>query len=96
MATSGRLLDRALKAAGGREAFDRKFRQFKESNAFFEANREKLLKKYDGNWVAIYNAALVAHGKEYDDVATKIRQEGLPIEDVVIKFLTSAEMLTLF
>lgn len=96
MATSGRLLERAVQAAGGSEEFDRKFRQYKESLSFFDKKREELLKKYDGNWVVIYNAKIVAHGKEYDNVANKIRQEGLPIEEVVIKFLTSKEMLTLF
>ena len=96
MATSGRLFNMALEAAGGREAFDRKFRQYKESTSFIDRNREELLKEYDGNWVVVYNAKVVAYGKEYEDVASEIHQKGLPIENVVIKFLSSKEMLTLF
>jgi len=96
MATGGRLLDRAVKAAGGREAFGRKFRQYRESVFFIDRNREELLRQYDGNWVAVYNCEVVAHAKKYQDVAEKVRQGGLPIEEVVIKFLTSKRVLTLF
>ena len=96
MASSGRLLDRALRAAGGREAFDRKFRQYGESVSFIDKNEDKLLKKYDENWVAVYNAKVVAHGKKYQEVEREIRRKGLPLEEIVIKFLTSREMLTLF
>jgi len=96
MATGGRLLDKALNAAGGREAFDRKFRQYEESVSFIDRNREELLKKYDDKWVVVYNAKVVADGEKYEDVARKIHREGLPIEEVVIKFLTSRKMLTLF
>jgi len=96
MATGGRLLERALDAAGGKKAFDRKFRQYGESVAFIDKNREELLKKYDENWVAVYEATVVAHSKKYEDLEEELRKQGLPVEEVVIKFLTSRKMLTLF
>lgn len=96
MATSGRLLDRALHAAGGREAFDRKFQQYGKSVAFIDKNLQELLKKYKENWVAVYDARVVANSKKYEDVERKIQTAGLPIDEVVIKFLTSRKMLTLF
>jgi len=96
MTTSGRLLDKALHAIGGREAFDRQFRQYQESIAFIDKNREELVKEYDGKWIAVYNSKVIAHGKSYRTVANKIQEEGLPIEEVVIKFLTSRKVLTLF
>lgn len=96
MATGGRLLERALDAAGGKEAFDRKFRQYGESVAFIDKNRESLLKRYAEEWIAVREAKVVAHNKKYSEVEKKIQQEELPLEEVVIKFLTSRKMLTLF
>jgi len=96
MATGGRLLKRALEAAGGKEAFEHKFRQYGESVAFIDNNRESLVKEYDEQWVAVHETKVVAHGKKYEEVEREIQQKGLPIEEVVIKFLTSRKMLTLF
>ena len=96
MTTTGRLLDMAIHSAGGREEFDRKFCQYKESTSFIEKNRAELLKKYDNKWVVVYDAQVVANGKKYDSVLKKINKAGLPPEEVVIKFLTSRRMLTLF
>ena len=96
MATSGRLLARTLNAVGGREAFDRKFRQYEGSVSFIDKNEEELLEKYDENWVAVYNAKVVAHGKKYEEIEREIQQKGIPLEETVIKFLTSRKMLTLF
>ncbi len=96
MATKGSFLEKALKAAGGRQEFDRKFQQYTQSVAFIDKHRDELLKKYDENWVAVYDAKVVAHGKKYQDLAKEINKERLPIGDVVIKFLTSRKMLTLF
>lgn len=96
MATGTRVLDRVLRSAGGREAFHRKFQQYKESVSFIDENREELLKKYDDSWVVVYNGQVVAHGKNYKDVVRRIQRTGLPIEEVVIRFLSSRKVLTLF
>lgn len=94
--TTGSLLNKALNAVGGREEFERKFQQYSESVAFIDKNREDLLKKYDSNWVAVYNSKVMAAGTNYDDVAKEIERKRLPIEEVVIRFLSSRKVLTLY
>jgi len=96
MGTRGVLLDKALGSVGGKEEFERKSRQYSESVHFIDAGRKELLKEYDGNWIAVYESNVVAHGRKYDDVVKTIRQKGLPIEEIALKFLSSRRMMTLF
>lgn len=96
MATERRPLNMVMSSVGGKKEFDRRYNQYKGSTTFFDTNRKELLKKYDGKWVAVYNSAVVAYGKQYKTVARKIQQRGLPIEDTVIRFITSREILGLF
>jgi len=96
MTNSSSLLDKALNSAGGREEFERKYQQYSESVSFIDKYRGELLRKYDGNWIAVYNSKVVAHGEKYDNVAKEIEQKGLPIEEVAIKFVSSRRVMTLF
>ncbi|MBA7518495.1 hypothetical protein ES705_10565 [subsurface metagenome] len=96
MVTSGRLLDKALHAVGGKDEFDRKFRQYGESVSFIDKNAEQLLKQFDESWLAVYNSKIVAHDKKYENIEKEIIQKGLPLDEVVIKYLTNRKMLTLF
>lgn len=90
------LLNKALQSAGGHEEFKRKMAQFSEDLAFIEKNRGKLLELYDENWIAVCKSEIVTHSKNYDDVLMQIEQKGLPKEQVVIKFLSSRKVVTLF
>jgi len=90
------LLDKALESAGGLEEFRRKMAQFREDLAFIDDNRKELLKRHDENWIAVYKRKVVAHSEQYDDVITQINEKGLPNEEVVIKFLSSRKVVTLF
>lgn len=96
MTSGGTLLRKAVESAGGEEAFHRKFRQYEESLSFIEQNKDELLKQFDNNWVAVYRAQVVAHGKNYRNLERKLKEKRLPIEEVVIKFLSSRKILTLY
>ena len=96
MATSGRLLDKALASVGGKREFERKHRQYSESLAYLDAVTPELLKKYDNQWVAAFNSTVVAHAPTYGELATEIEHRGLPIGELVIKFLTTRKVITLF
>jgi len=91
-----KLLEKALKAAGGLEEFKRKRDQFSHDLAYFDKNREKLLEIYDENWIAVYESEVVAHSKRYNDMLAQIEKKGLPEEQLVIKYLSSREVITLY
>lgn len=96
MATNTELLGKALKAAGGQEEFERQYVQYGDSLAFLDKKRSELLQKYDGDWVAVFNSRIIAHGKQYSDVVKQIVRSDKPIGKVVIKFLSSKKIATLF
>lgn len=96
MAVGGSLLERAIKSTGGKEEFQRKSQQYSESVFYIDKYREKLLGKYDNNWIAVYDSRVVAHAKKYQDVAKEIERKGIPADESVIKFLSSRKIVTLF
>ena len=91
-----KLLEKALKSAGGLEEFKRKSDQFSRDLAFIDENRDKLLKDYDEKWVAVYESKVVAYGKHYNNVLSQLERNDLSEEQVVIKFLSSREAITLY
>ena len=86
----------ALNAIGGKKELQRQFRQYSHSVNYIDSDRRKLLKDYDKKWVAVYESKLVAHGKTYSDVIKAIKEKGLPIEQVALKFLSSRRRMTLY
>lgn len=96
MNASNTLFTKALNAVGGRREFGRKFRQYSDSVHFIDENRSKLLESCDGNWIAVYNSKVVAHSKSYHTVVKSVKQNDLPTEEVVLKYLSSRRVMTLF
>ena len=96
MSASNTLFTKALNSVGGRREFERKSRQYSESVHFIDENRNKLLESCDENWIAVHNSEIVAHNKNYHDVVKSVKQNNLPIEEVVLKYLSSRRVMTLF
>jgi len=85
-----------LKAVGGKEAFDARYRQYESSLAFVRTKRKKLLETYEDSWVAVYEAKVVAHDEQYQSLAKKIRAQGIPTGDAVIEYFTKRSMIAQF
>lgn len=96
MATDIKMLNMALRSVGGKEAFIKKHQLYRQNVIYIDNNRSQLLKKYNENWIAVYGEEVVAFGAEYREVVKRINKLHIPIEEVVIKFLSSQKMLTLF
>lgn len=90
------LLEKALKSAGGLGEFKRRKDQFGRDLAYVDTNRDKLLEIYNEKWIAVYQSELISHGKNYHNVLAEVKRKGLPEEQVVIKFLSSREVITLY
>lgn len=90
------VLDKAVKSAGGKKELQRKFEQYRESVAFIEKNRNKLLKKHDNEWIAVYNCKVVAHAKKLQELIQKVEPTRLPTNEVLVEFISSRKVLTLY
>ncbi len=96
MAISEKLIQEAVNSTGGKEQFTRQYQQYSSSVLFIDEHRQELLKKHDDEWIAVYNSAVVANSKKYDVLLRKITRLKLPIKEVVIKFISSRKIVTLF
>jgi hypothetical protein len=96
MVVSEKLIQEAVNSAGGKEQFAMQYQQYSGSVLFIDEHRQALLKKHDDEWIAVYNSKVVANSKKYDVLVRKIMRLKLPIKEVVIKFLSSREIVTLF
>lgn len=91
-----KLLKQALKSVGGLEEFKRKRDQFSRDLAFFDENRDKLLEDYKQRWVAVYESEIVAHSKHYNNVISQLERSDLPVEQLVIRFISAHKVMALY
>jgi len=69
------------------------FEEYERNWSWFRENYEKLVKEFDGEFVAICEQKVVDHDKELSDLMKRIREK-YPGENVFIDFVSS-EKLTL-
>jgi hypothetical protein len=96
MVVSEKLIKEALDSTGGEMQFARQYQQYSDSVLFIDEHRQDLLKEHDGEWIAVYNSEVVASSKKYDLLVRKITRLKLPIKEVVVKFISSRKVVTLF
>lgn len=96
MVVSEKLIKEAINSTGGKEQFARQYQQYSNSIRFIDEHRQGLLKKYDGEWIAVYNSEVVASSKKYDVLLRKVTRLKLPIKEVVVKYISSRKIVTLF
>ena len=96
MATDMKMLNMALRSVGGKEAFIKKHQLYRQNVLYIANNRSQLLKKYNENWIAVYDEKVIAFGTEYREVVDHVNKQNIPIEEVVTKFLSNRKLLTLF
>jgi hypothetical protein len=96
MVVSEKLIKEALDSTGGKAQFARQYQQYSNSVLFIDEHRQELLKKHDGEWIAVYNSEVVASSKKYDVLVRKVTRLKLPIKEVVIKLISSRKVVTLF
>ena len=96
MVVSEKLIKEALDSTGGKAQFARQYQKYNNSVLFIDEHRQDLLKKHDGEWIAVYNSEVVASSKKYDLLVRKVTRLKLPIKEIVIKFISSRKVVTLF
>jgi hypothetical protein len=84
-----KMIDEAIKVAGGIDEFNRKFDEYCKNDEFFHSNRSKWLNSCDGKWVVIFDSQLEICGKTWKYVMNRIKSKGLPSDEVAIHFVSS-------
>ncbi len=67
--------------------------RFKKDMDYYEAHRDKLLKEYPEQWVAIFNEDVVDTAPDPDQLLDELRKQGIPTEHVFIQHLTRNDEL---
>ncbi len=62
--------------------------RFKRDAAYYEAHYQDLLARYPGQWIAIYNQAVVGTAEKFDDLLIALRQRGVPPEHALVERLS--------
>ena len=96
MAVDGVLTDRAIKSAGGLEEFKRQSKRYADNARFLESCKTELTKTHDKTWVAVYNSALVGYNKSLPELSKELDKAGVPADEVLIQFISSENILTLY
>jgi len=91
-----KLLEKALESVGGLEEFKRKREQFSRDLAFINENRTKLLEDYEGNWVAVYESKVVAHGRDYNNILSKLEGKDMPVGQIPIRYISKHKVFALY
>lgn len=74
----------------------RDLRAFSRTAQIFSSNERRLLKKYPEQWVALYGGKVRASAKSFDEVLSKLKQQGVPANHAFIRYMdTSGRKLIL-
>jgi hypothetical protein len=65
----------------------RELQEFGRSTRSLSNQYPDLVDRYPGQWVALHNGKVRAHGRTFQDVMQKIDQEGLPRARTVVRFI---------
>lgn len=82
-----RVRSRKPAAKGRRAAHERMQRDLE----YLSASRDRLVTKYDEQWVAIFNEALVAHAHEVEELLAQLDERGISPDQVIVDYLTKEQ-----
>jgi hypothetical protein len=95
MAT-GILGERAIKSAGGAETLKQKNERYYNSVLFIEEHKEELVKKFNEQWIAVYNSKVVANNSDFRQLMRVVGKKDIPQDEMLVQYLTSEDILTLY
>lgn len=67
------------------------FEEYDKNWSWFKENYEELVKKYDGEFVAIYKQKIIDHDKELKNLMERIDKK-YPKEYVLVEFVSSQKL----
>jgi hypothetical protein len=85
------LLDRVSSRKPAGKARKEEYERLQRDLVFLSESRERLIKKYAEEWVAVFDQAIVAHADEVDDLVRQLEEEGISPHQVIVDFLTKEQ-----
>ena len=67
------------------------FEEHEQNWTWFKDNYSELLKRFDGEYVAIFGRRVVDHDKDLDKLVGRVEAK-YPIEKVLVEFVTSEKL----
>lgn len=74
-----------------RTFFAEAFRHLDRTNAYWEANVDRLQREYGGQWVAFKDDRILAHSADADELRQELDRMGAEAEHCVIRFIPTPE-----
>ena len=65
--------------------------RYRADHEYFGEHRAELLAAYDGQWVAVYQQKVVAHGQNHEQVIAALKEQGLRPSSTAIHFVIRKE-----
>ena len=69
---------------------------FQETAKGLSANQPRMIEEYPELWVGLYSGSVRAHGPTLESVLEKIDSEGIPREQVIVKFIHTEPRTMIF
>jgi hypothetical protein len=73
-----------------------KLEQFNSDVEYFNSHRDELLKKYPESYVAVHRGQIIATTKTVEEIAKAIAKVNTPSDEIVVMFLSTKHVMTLY
>jgi hypothetical protein len=80
----------AAKLGATPEQIDRQLRVFSRSTKLLASNYSRFLDDNPNEWIAIYDGKLRATAKSHDALLSKLKKQGLPANETLVRFIDAS------
>ena len=87
-ATQERLVREQL---GNPADIDRELQSFRKTARVLSSEHPRLIDRYPKQWVAVYEGKVKAHGRTFQSVLRRLDEEGIPRENVIVRYISKEE-----
>ncbi len=87
-ATQERLVREQL---GNPADIDRELQSFRKTARVLSSEHPRLIDRYPKQWVAVYGGKVKAHGRTFRSVLQQLDQEGIPRENVIVRYISKEQ-----
>ena len=60
---------------------------FSQNERVFSTNRPRLIDKYEGKWIAVFQGKVAASADTIEEVAAGVEEQGIPLSDTMIRHI---------